>query len=103
MASNSPAYLVWSPDDDLAAASALRVVVTRMREHFGHVLIVSLYDQELVSDAADDAPFLPRFRAVVGPGDDARATCAGKALAKAMAAVVIALRRCEVEHSHALL
>ena len=97
VASNSPAYLVWSPDDDLAAASALRVVVARMREHFGHVLIISLFDQEPVSDPADDAPFLPQFRAIIGPGDDARATCAGAALAKAMAKVEIDLRRCEVE------
>lgn len=97
VASNSPAYLVWSPEDDLAAASALRVVVARMRKHFGHVLIVSLFDQELVSEAADDAPFLPRFRAIIGPGDDDRATCAGEALAKAMAKVEIDLRRCEVE------
>ena len=97
VASNSPAYLVWSPDDDLAAASALRVVVTRMREHFGHVLIISLFDQQPVSDAADDAPSLPRFHAIIGPGDDERASCAGKALAKAMATVEIDLRRCEPE------
>ncbi|MEO5611286.1 MAG: flavohemoglobin expression-modulating QEGLA motif protein [Sphingomicrobium sp.] len=98
VASNSPAYLVWSPEDDLAAASALRVVVAWMRKHFGHILIVSLFDQEPLSDAADDAPFLPRFRAIIGPGDGDRATCAGNALAKAMAKVEIDLRRCEVEH-----
>ncbi|WP_310466953.1 flavohemoglobin expression-modulating QEGLA motif protein [Sphingomonas sp.] len=97
VASNSPAYLAWSPDDDLAAASALRAVVARMREHFGHVLIVSLFDQEPPSEAADDAPYLPQFRAIIGPGDDDRATCAGNALAKAMAAVEIDLRCCEVE------
>lgn len=97
VATNSPAYLVWAPDDDLAAASALRVVVASMREHFGHVLIVSLFDQELVSQAPDDAPFLPRFSAIVGPGDDELANCAGDALANAMAAVEIDLRRCEVE------
>ncbi|MEO7365219.1 MAG: flavohemoglobin expression-modulating QEGLA motif protein [Sphingomicrobium sp.] len=97
VASNSPAYLVWSPQDDLAAASALRAVVARMHEHFGHVLVISLFDQESVSEAADDAPVLPRFHAIVGPGDDDRATCAGNALAKAMAAVEIDLRRCEVE------
>ncbi len=96
VATNSPAYLVWGPDDDLAAASALGVVVARMRDHFGHVLLVSLYDDD-VPETPDDTPFLPRFRAIIGPGDDARANCAGDALAKAMAAVEIDLRRCEVE------
>jgi uncharacterized protein (TIGR02421 family) len=97
VASNSPAYLTWSPEDDLAAASALRAVVDRMREHFGHVLIVSLYDEEPVGEAPEDAPYLPEFRAIIGPGDDDRANCAGDALAKAMAAVEIDLRRCEVK------
>jgi uncharacterized protein (TIGR02421 family) len=69
-----------------------------MREHLGHALIVSLYDQELEPVAAEEAPSLPLFRVIIGPGDDERASCAGKALARAMAAVEIDLRRCEVEH-----
>ena len=97
VASNSPAYLVWSAEDDLAAASALRAVVARMRAHFGHVLIVSLHDDAPSAAAAADAPVLPEFRATVGPGDDERAKCAGDALAKAMADVEIDLRRCAVE------
>lgn len=97
VALNSPAYLVWGPGDDLAAASALDAVVTWMRKRFSHVLIVSLYDEEPAGDPPDDAPYLPQFRAIIGPGDDERADCAGNALAKAMGAVEIDLRRCEVE------
>lgn len=96
VATNSPAYLVWQPEDDLAAAAALEVVVAAMRAHFGHVLIVSLFDEDLPAAPAD-APFLPEFRAIIGPGDDPRAVCAGEALAKAMGSVEIDLRRCEVE------
>ncbi|MEO7751645.1 MAG: hypothetical protein ABIS09_10045, partial [Sphingomicrobium sp.] len=95
-ATNSPAYVVWEPDDDLVAASAVQAVVAEMRSHFGHVLIVSLFDEE-ASQAPDDAPFLPPFRAIVGPGDDARAQCAADALDDAMRQVEVDLRRCEVE------
>jgi hypothetical protein len=45
VAINSPAYLIWGPDDDLAAAGALEAIVAAMRERFGHVLIVTLADQ----------------------------------------------------------
>ena len=96
VATNSPAYLIWGPEDDLAAASALRAVIAAMREHFGHVLIISLFDAA-GPEVAEDAPFLPQFRAIVGPGDDARAACTADALASAMGDIVIDLRRCEVE------
>ncbi|MEO6224643.1 MAG: tyrosine/phenylalanine carboxypeptidase domain-containing protein [Sphingomicrobium sp.] len=95
-ATNSPVYVVWEPEDDLVAASAVQAVVAEMRSHFRHVLIVSLFDEQ-ASQAPDDAPFLPPFRAIVGPGDDARAKCAANALADAMGQVEVDLRRCEVE------
>ena len=96
VAVNSPAYLVWHPDDDDTAIAALKAVIAAMQARFRALLIISLFDDE-TAPLPDDAPFLPRFRARIGPGDDERARCAGDALAKAMAKVEIDLRSCEVE------
>jgi uncharacterized protein (TIGR02421 family) len=98
VAITSPAYLIWGPDDDDAAASALHAIVAAMRERFGRILLVSLYDQEPPPPAADDTPHLPPFTALIGPGDDAQAANAANALGTAMAKVEVDLRRCHVEH-----
>jgi len=98
VAITSPAYLVWGPDDDHAAASALQAIVAAMREGFGRILLVSLYDQEPPPPAADDTPHLPPFTALIGPGDDVAAAAAANALGIALAKVEIDLRRCHVEH-----
>lgn len=98
IAITSPAYVVWGPEDDHAAASALQAIVAAMRERFGRILLVSLYDQEPAPPAAEDTPHLPPFTALIGPGDDAAAAKAANALGTAMAKVEIDLRRCHVEH-----
>ena len=98
VAISSPAYLVWGPDDDLAAAAALSAIVAEMRGRFAQVLLVSLYDQQPPPPAADDDPHLPPFTALVGPGDDQAARAAADALGAAMAKIEIDLRRCHVEH-----
>lgn len=95
VAVNSPAYLIWSPEDDLAAAGALDAIVAAMRERFGHVLIITLNDQ-LAEPRAEDAPDLPPFAATVAAKGDERATRAADMLAKSMRRVEIDLRRCEV-------
>jgi uncharacterized protein (TIGR02421 family) len=95
VAVNSPAYLIWSPEDDLAAACALESIVTAMRARFGHMLIVTLGDQ-LAEPRAEDSPDLPPFSATVAARGDERATRAADMLAKAMRRVEIDLRRCEV-------
>ena len=98
VAVTSPSYLVWSPEDDHVAASALRAIVAAMRERYDQILLVSLYDQEHSPAAAEDAPRLPPFTALIGAGDDEAATRAADALGAAMAKVEIDLRRCHVEH-----
>ncbi|HMI41494.1 MAG TPA: flavohemoglobin expression-modulating QEGLA motif protein [Sphingomicrobium sp.] len=95
VAVNSPAYLIWSPEDDLAAAGALEAIVGAMREKFGHMLIVTLSDQ-LAEPGVEDSPALPSFVATVAARGDERATRAADMLAKAMRRVEIDLRRCEV-------
>lgn len=97
VAVTSPCYLIWSPEDDHVAASALQAVVAEMRQRHESILLVSLYDQELPPAGPDDAPRLPPFTALIGSGDDAAATRAADALGAAMAEVEIDLRRCHVE------
>ncbi|MEO6535315.1 MAG: tyrosine/phenylalanine carboxypeptidase domain-containing protein [Sphingomicrobium sp.] len=96
IATNSPAYIVWEPEDDHAAAAALHEVVAAMRSNFGEVLIVSLFDVSAPETPAD-APYLPQFRVVIGSDNDNGATRAATALANAMEEVEIDLRRCGVE------
>ena len=98
VAVTSPSYLIWSPEDDHVAASALRAIVAAMRERYEHILLVSLYDQEHSPAAPEDAPRLPPFTALIGSGDDDAATRAADALGAAMARIEIDLRRCHVEH-----
>ena len=98
VAVTAPSYLIWGPDDDHAAASALHAIVAGMQRRFGQVLIVSLYDQDPPPVEPDDTPHLPPFTALVGPSDDPRAAKAAETLGKAMGEVCIDLRKCHVEH-----
>lgn len=98
VAVTSPAYLIWSPEDDAVAEAALRAIIAAMRERDDQLLLISLYDQQPPPAGPDDAPQLPPFTALIGPGDDDRAGAAARALGEAMAAVEVDLRRCHVEH-----
>ena len=98
IATTSPAYLVWGPEDDLAAAAALETIVAAMRERHDRILLVSLYDQPPPEAQAEDSPRLPPFTALIGPSDDAAAAHAADTLGKAMTEVEIDLRYCHVEH-----
>ena len=98
VAITSPCYLIWDPKDDDLAASALRAIVATMRERYDQILLISLYDQERPPIGPEDAPRLPPFTALIGPGDGAGAIRAADALGAAMANVEIDLRRCHVEH-----
>ena len=98
VATTSPAYLIWGPQDDHAAAAALQTIVAAMRARHDRVLLVSLYDQPPSPEQPEDTPRLPPFVALIGPSDDAAAARAATALGKAMAKVAIDLRPCQVEH-----
>ena len=98
VAITSPAYLIWGPEDDLAAAAALRTVVAAMRARHDRILLVSLYDQSPPAATAEDSPRLPPFTVLIGPGDDSAAGRAAEVLGQAMAEVEIDLRACHVEH-----
>lgn len=98
VATTSPAYLIWGPEDDLAAAAALEAIVAAMGARHDHILLVSLYDQPLPPESPEDSPRLPPFTVLIGPGDDAAAARAADALGRAMAEVEIDLRGCHADH-----
>lgn len=93
----SSAYLVWSPADDGEALAALRAAVALMRERFGRILLISLYDQPPPEPKREDDPHLPSFTAWVGAAEDPLSKCAAEALGEAMAGIEIDLRSCAVE------
>ena len=44
VAVNSPAYLIWSAEDDRAAAQTFAAIVAAMHERFGCVLVIGVDD-----------------------------------------------------------
>ncbi len=96
VAVNTPGYLVWEPEDDLAAAGALEAIVAAMAERFERVLVVTLIDGALPA-RAEDSPSLPPFVASVAASGAVHATRAADTLAKAMRRVEIDLRHCVVD------
>lgn len=98
VALHGPAYLVWEPADDLAAAMALRAVVERMLEKFDRILLISLYDQPRPAPRKEDDPHLPPFVAWVGSSGGNCSEETAERLGEAMARIDIDLRRCQAEH-----
>jgi uncharacterized protein (TIGR02421 family) len=96
IAINSPAYLIWSPEDDAAAVAALDALVESIGDRFGTVLLIAVADGPWQRQRKDSA-MLPRFTTrTAADGSDA-VDCAKDALRKALAQVEIDLRRPEVE------
>jgi uncharacterized protein (TIGR02421 family) len=99
IAINSPSYVVWDASDDLAALAALDIVVTRIVEEVGPLLVLTLEDgsHEVI---ADDSPELPSLFATVRANREGGAARAADTVAKALAAIEIDLRHCKVERSN---
>lgn len=94
VATNSPAYLIWSPDDDDEARSALEVVVERLRRELGPTLLIELEDAP-IDQPKEDSPQLPRFEIAVG-ASGGKAQAAAEALAKSARAICVDFRSPEV-------
>jgi len=96
IAVDSPAYLVWSPADDVAAMAALEAVASAAAEHEGRLLIITLADQpvEFHREGSQD---LPPFVAQVGAGDVGDVGRAAAALEEDLREIEIDLRDCKVE------
>ena len=96
IAIDSPSYLIWSGDDDLAALSAIEEVVNCLVKQGERLLIVALDDQPL-EPRHEHSPELPTFVAQIGSGDAGNVGRAAAVLDAALHAVELDLRRCKVE------
>ena len=96
VAVDSPAYLVWSPDDDHAALAAIEAVATRLVEQSGRLLVITLDDQPTEPAERHSATLAP-FVAEVGASAEPSVDRAAMALDKALRDIEIDLRRCKVD------
>ncbi len=94
VAVNSAAYLVWPPEDDDEAASALQLVVDRLRQEFGFVLLVELTDTP-AQPKREDSPTLPALEIDISASDGKAAQAAAEAMAKAAHNVEVDSHRAE--------
>ncbi len=61
VAVNSPAYLIWSPEEDAEAAEALRAIAAALRDRLGPILLIDVEDA-LWQAQPKDAPALAALR-----------------------------------------
>lgn len=95
IAVDSSAYLAWSPEDDLAALSALAAVVTATADRNGRLLVFTLADQP-VEFRREGSQELPPFIAQVGAGDEGDVGRAAAVLEEDLRDIEIDLRDCKV-------
>jgi len=94
VAINSPAYLVWSPDDDDEARAALASALPQLMERQGRILLIELCDAEL-EPRAKDAPE-PPFVIEAAASRSKAAGAALNAFRKAAGRIRIDLRKARV-------
>ncbi len=95
IALNSPAYLIWSPEDDAEAESALGLLVERLSDEVGPVLLVELSDAPF-EPQQEDSPKLPKFEVGVAASKQRPSQAALEAVTSALQDVEIELRQAEV-------
>lgn len=88
VALNCPSYLVWSPEEDAEAQAALQLVTEHLDARFGAVLAIELSDAP-AEDLSEDSPQLPPLEIAIACSDDAGATAAAAALARAVEAIAV--------------
>ena len=96
IAINSPAYLVWRPEEDADAAAALKATVAKIHEHFGRLLLIAVTDG-VWQPQREDSAVLPKFTMRIAADGTAAAVRARSALSEALAKIAIDLRHPDVE------
>lgn len=101
VALNSPAYLIWSPEDDAVAQALLDQAVAAISSELGSApLLIRLADQPVPLQSRK-APTLPRFVTEIAAAPDAGSQRAADRLAQAVGAITADLRTCTVERATA--
>lgn len=95
VAVNSPAYLVWSPDDDSEAQAALDIVLPRLSRELGPILLVELRDLAF-EPGREDAPRLPPFELAIASSGAKQPRAALDAFRAAADDISIDLRRPDI-------
>ncbi len=95
VAVNSPAYLIWSPEDDLAARQAIEALAPAIADHFGRMLVLTVADSEwqpVAEGSQQLAPFDDLIGASAGPSASRAVDC----LADSLKSIRLDLRAPEV-------
>ena len=95
VAVNSPAYLIWSPEDDEVAKRAFASIAAAMHKQFGCILVVEVEDAEW-KPVPEGSQKLHPFDMRAGASGSPRAQKAFDCLAEALGKIRIDLRRPEV-------
>lgn len=95
VALNSPAYCVWSADEDETAVAAIGAIVRGLALHSGRLLVITLADHASLPTPRNE-PRLPPFDADIASSGGASAGRAAVVLDEAMSGIEIDLRRCNV-------
>ena len=96
VAINSPAYLIWSPEDDAAANVVFEVVAEAMRKRFGCLLAIELEDASW-EPIAEGSQALASFNIELSASGGDRARQSLDRLAQAFEKVCIDLREPKIE------
>ena len=97
VAINSPAYLIWSPEDDRAATQAFAAVAVALQKQFGRILVMDVEDAAWAT-VPKGSQRLPAFD--IRAGATAAGTRGGRSIAspRRWAKVRIDLRKPERRH-----
>ena len=96
VAINSPAYLIWSPEDDGAAAQAFAALTATLHEQFGRILVITI-DDAAWAPVPRGSQHLHPFNFHIGASGDRGASRALDCLAQALGKIRIDLRKADVE------
>ncbi len=95
VAVNSPAYLIWSPEDDEAARKAFAAIAGAMHERFGCILVTSVEDAPW-QPMAEGSQELPQFDIEVAAAGGRRGGRALACLIETLGKIRIDLRKPDV-------
>ena len=95
VAVNSPAYLIWSPEEDEAASQAFAAIAAAMHRRFGCLLVLEVEDAAW-EPVPDGSQKLPPFNIRAGASGGPRARRALGCLEEALGKIRIDLRKPEV-------